>query len=93
MIIVVQVKFEHSISESPLCVKPVLVYKSVIPMLRSARLGDVVGKGKCFSFSRVVGARRFRSNIIIDNDDVLVVSKPVGPFQMVSKWKCTMYIY
>lgn len=30
------------------------------------------------------GARRFRSSVILDNDDVLVVSKPVGPFQMVS---------
>ena len=51
-------------------------------MLKSVRFGAVV-KGKCFSMSRG-GARRFRSNVIIDSDNVVVVSKPVGPFQMVS---------
>jgi hypothetical protein len=55
-------------------------------MLRSLRKQgtSAVTKGGIFTVSPRSGAKRFRSSIVIDNDDVLVVSKPVGPFQMVS---------
>ena len=43
----------------------------------------VKGASPAFSSSRA-GAARFVSTVIIDNADILVVSKPVGPFAMVS---------